>query len=265
MSEPIDYKAAGVDLDKYAETMALLPPLLTRTFTRAGDRVEGRVRRVVPARRQHRPAVADLPRPGAGRLDRRGGDQAEAGLCHRPAHDGGHRPGGDVGQRLPLRRGRAAALPGLRGDEPRRPRADAGRSCRGSATAASMPSAPCSAARRRSSPSSTRAGEYDLAGFCVGVVERKHILKGEEIRAGRQGDRAGELGPAFQRLQPGAQDRLRPRRPEAGRLRRRAGPDRRRRVPRRRRGSTSGRSRRSTATTASSGPCTASRTSPAAA
>ena len=33
MSEPIDYKTAGVDLDKYAETMSLLPPLLTRTFT----------------------------------------------------------------------------------------------------------------------------------------------------------------------------------------------------------------------------------------
>ena len=30
---PIDYKAAGVDLDAYDETMRRLPPLMTRTFT----------------------------------------------------------------------------------------------------------------------------------------------------------------------------------------------------------------------------------------
>ena len=33
MTEPIDYKAAGVDLDTYEETMAQLPPLLRRTYT----------------------------------------------------------------------------------------------------------------------------------------------------------------------------------------------------------------------------------------
>src|SRR3982751_4348949 len=33
MAEPIDYKAAGVDLDTYEETMARLPPLLRRTYT----------------------------------------------------------------------------------------------------------------------------------------------------------------------------------------------------------------------------------------
>ncbi len=33
MPEPIDYKAAGVDLDAYEETMRQLPPLLRRTYT----------------------------------------------------------------------------------------------------------------------------------------------------------------------------------------------------------------------------------------
>jgi phosphoribosylformylglycinamidine cyclo-ligase len=33
-------------------------------------------------------------------------------------------------------------------------------------------------------PEFYQPGEYDLAGFCVGVVERKHTLCGEEIRVG---------------------------------------------------------------------------------
>ena len=33
-------------------------------------------------------------------------------------------------------------------------------------------------------PEFYQGGEYDLAGFCLGVVERKHILKGQEIRPG---------------------------------------------------------------------------------
>src|SRR4051812_49928873 len=33
MPEPIDYKAAGVDLDTYEETMRRLPPLMRRTYT----------------------------------------------------------------------------------------------------------------------------------------------------------------------------------------------------------------------------------------
>jgi phosphoribosylformylglycinamidine cyclo-ligase len=33
-------------------------------------------------------------------------------------------------------------------------------------------------------PELYKIGEYDLAGFCVGVVERKHILNGQDIRTG---------------------------------------------------------------------------------
>ena len=182
--EPIDYKASGVDLDAYEQTMALLPAIAPADLHPPGDRVAGRLRRPVPARRQHRPVHPDLPRPGPGRLDRRRGHEAEARLRHRPTRDGRHRPGRDVGQRLPLRRGRAAAVPRLRGDEPRRPGPDRAGRPRGSATAASRPNARSWAARRRSCPTSTTPGEYDLAGFCLGVVERKQILDGKEIRPG---------------------------------------------------------------------------------
>jgi phosphoribosylformylglycinamidine cyclo-ligase len=33
-------------------------------------------------------------------------------------------------------------------------------------------------------PDFYKPGEYDLAGFCVGVVERKHIVDGQDIRPG---------------------------------------------------------------------------------
>src|SRR3954464_2929217 len=33
MPEPFDYRAAGVDLDVYEQTMAQLPPLLRRTYS----------------------------------------------------------------------------------------------------------------------------------------------------------------------------------------------------------------------------------------
>jgi phosphoribosylformylglycinamidine cyclo-ligase len=33
-------------------------------------------------------------------------------------------------------------------------------------------------------PDIYKEGDYDLAGFCVGVVERKHILDGRDVRAG---------------------------------------------------------------------------------
>src|SRR5262249_46078752 len=33
-------------------------------------------------------------------------------------------------------------------------------------------------------PEFYQGSEYDLAGFCVGVVERRHLLKGDEIRPG---------------------------------------------------------------------------------
>ena len=85
----------------------------------------------------------------------------------------GHRPGGDERERHGGVGGRAAAVPrllrlGQAGG--RRGRAGHRRHRR---PAACRPAAPCWAARPPSCPASTSPGEYDLAGFCVGVVERR--------------------------------------------------------------------------------------------
>ena len=71
-------------------------------------------------------------------------------------------------------------------------------------------------------------GDYDLAGFCVGVVERKRVIDGRAIARRRRGAGRRLQRLALQRLQPGAQDRVRHRRPDGRRPRRRAGRDGRR-------------------------------------
>ncbi len=63
-------------------------------------------------------------------------------------------------------------------------------------------------------PDFYQPGDYDMAGFCVGVVERDHIINGQAHPGRRRGARPGQHRPALQRLQPGAQDRVRARRAE---------------------------------------------------
>ena len=52
-------------------------------------------------------------------------------------------------------------------------------------------------------------GEYDVAGFIVGAVERARLIDGASIDAGRRADRAALVRPAHQRVFPGAPDRVR--------------------------------------------------------
>ena len=61
-------------------------------------------------------------------------------------------------------------------------------------------------------------GDYDLAGFCVGVVERRHVIDGAAIAPDDSVIGVASIGVALERLQPGAEDRLRHRRAEGRRL-----------------------------------------------
>src|SRR5437763_2486306 len=183
MSEPIDYKAAGVDLGTYAETMALLPPLLKRTFT---------------------PRVIEWKDGFAGlfRLD------ANIGLLSRTYRDPVLVASTDgVGTKLKLAfaTGRhstvgidlvamsvndclcAGAEPlffldyvAMSRDDP----ALTGAVVRGVSDGCVEAECALLGGETAILPEFYQPGEYDLAGFCVGVVERKHVLDGREVRAG---------------------------------------------------------------------------------
>ena len=185
MPEPIDYKSAGVDLDTYEETMAQLPPLLRRTYT---------------------PRVIDWPGGFAGlfRLD----DQI--GLLSRRYRDPVLVASTDgVGTKLKLAfaTGRhttvgidlvamsvndclcAGAEPlifldyvAMSRDDPKLTKAVV------QGVSDGCVEAECALMGGETAilPEFYHGGEYDLAGFCVGVVERKQILDGRDIRVGDQ-------------------------------------------------------------------------------
>jgi phosphoribosylformylglycinamidine cyclo-ligase len=183
MPESIDYKAAGVDLDTYEETMAQLPPLLRRTYT---------------------PRVIEWRNGFAGlfRLD------ANIGLLSRTYRDPVLVASTDgVGTKLKLAfaTGRHATV-GIdlvamsvndclcAGAEPllfldyvamSRDDPDLTRQVVQGISDGCI-EAECALLGGETAilPEFYRPGEYDLAGFCLGVVERKHVLTGSEIRPG---------------------------------------------------------------------------------
>ena len=76
--------------------------------------------------------------------------------------------------------------------------------------AASRRTVPSSGGETAILPDFYQPGDYDMAGFAVGVVEREHIINGAHIQTGRHRPRPGLHRLALQRLQSGAQDCLRP-------------------------------------------------------
>jgi phosphoribosylformylglycinamidine cyclo-ligase len=183
MVQPIDYKAAGVDLDTYEQTMARLPPLLRRTYT---------------------PRVLDWPGGFAGlfRLD----DNIR--LLTRTYRDPVLVASTDgVGTKLKLAfaTGRhatvgidlvamsvndclcAGAEPLLFLDYVAMSRDDpdlTAQVVKGISDGCIEAECALLGGETAILPEFYQAGEYDLAGFCVGVVERRAVLSGSEIGAG---------------------------------------------------------------------------------
>lgn len=185
MTEPISYRSAGVDLDAYEETMSRLPPLLRRTYT---------------------PRVLDWPGGFAGLFRLDDGIRLLTRKYHDPvlvaSTDG-------VGTKLKLAfaTGRhrtvgidlvamsvndclcAGAEPLLFLDYVAMSRDDPEQTAQiVQGISDGCVEAECALLGGETAilPDFYKPGEYDLAGFCVGVVERRHVLDGKEIRKGDQ-------------------------------------------------------------------------------
>ena len=181
--QPVDYKSSGVDLDAYEQTMALLPRLLKRTYT---------------------PRVIEWPGGFAGlfRLD------ANIGLFSRTYKDPVLVASTDgVGTKLKLAfsTGRhetvgidlvamsvndclcAGAEPLLFLDYVAMSKDDPSlteKVVQGISDGCVEAECALLGGETAILPDFYTPGEYDLAGFCLGVVERKQILDGREIRPG---------------------------------------------------------------------------------
>jgi phosphoribosylformylglycinamidine cyclo-ligase len=186
MSESIDYRAAGVDLDTYEQTMAQLPPLLKRTYPLSPPRVI-----------EWKDGFA-----GLFRLD------ANIGLLTRTYRDPVLVASTDgVGTKLKLAfaTGRhhtvgidlvamsvndclcAGAEPLLFLDYVAMSRDDPALTkqvVQGISDGCVEAECALLGGETAILPDFYHPGEYDLAGFCLGVVERKHVLNGQEIREG---------------------------------------------------------------------------------
>jgi phosphoribosylformylglycinamidine cyclo-ligase len=181
--QPIDYKAAGVDLDTYERTMARLPPLLRRTYTPrvlewkdgfAGlFRLDDNIRLL--ARKYHDPVLVAS-------TDGVGTKLKLAVATGRHATVGIDLVAMSVNDCLC-----AGAEPLFFLDYVAMSRDDpelTAEIVQGISDACVEAECALLGGETAILPEFYQPGEYDLAGFCVGVVERKHILTGAEIRAG---------------------------------------------------------------------------------
>lgn len=183
MSESIDYKASGVDLDVYERTMAQLPPLLRRTYTpRVMDwpggfaglfRLSDNIRLLA---RRYRDPVLVACTDGVGtklKLAFATGKHHTVGidLVAMSVNDcicAGAEPLFFLDYVAMSRDNTDLTLQVVQGISDGCVEAEV--ALLGGETAIL--------------PEFYQAGEYDLAGFCVGVVERKQVLDGREVRPG---------------------------------------------------------------------------------
>ena len=195
VSKGLTYRDAGVDIDAGERLVDRIKPLAARTRI---PEVLGAVGGFAGLCRR----PGGLEGAGAGERHRRRGDQAPRRVPRRRARHGRHRSGGDVRQRHADRRRAPALLPRLLRDRQARRRAWPKRWSRASPRAASWPAARSSAGRRPRCRASYPEGEYDLAGFAVGVVERAADPGRQPRRGGRRADRRPLERAALQRLLP---------------------------------------------------------------
>jgi phosphoribosylformylglycinamidine cyclo-ligase len=183
MSEPIDYKSAGVDLDAYEQTMSLIPPLLRRTYTpRVIDwpggfaglfRLDDNIRLLT---RRYRDPVLVASTDGVGtklKLAFATGRHATVGidLVAMSVNDC-------------LCAGAEPLLfldyVAMAKDDP----ALTEQIVRGISDGCVEAECALLGGETAILPDFYQPGEYDLAGFALGVVEREQVLDGQDIRAG---------------------------------------------------------------------------------
>ncbi|MDX2038769.1 MAG: phosphoribosylformylglycinamidine cyclo-ligase [Isosphaeraceae bacterium] len=183
MPEPVDYKAAGVDLDTYEETMRGIPPLLRRTYTpRVLDwpngfaglfRLDDNIRLLS---RTYKDPVLVASTDGVGTKLKL------AVMCGRHASVGIDLVAMSVNDCLC-----AGAEPlffldyvAMSRDDPHLTH----QIVQGVSDGCIEAEVALLGGETAILPEFYKPGDYDLAGFCVGVVERKSILDGREVRVG---------------------------------------------------------------------------------
>ena len=175
---PVTYKDAGVDTAEGARAVERIRDAVRSTYRPEVIGDIGGFGGLFSAA-----AFKDMDDPVLVSRHRRRGHQAQARAAARPARHRGHRPRGDVRERHPRLRRRAAVLPRLRRRRQARQRAHGARSSAGIAEGCRQAGCALVGGEMAEHPGAMDADDYDLSGFCVGVVDRPKMIDGERRRS----------------------------------------------------------------------------------